>query len=405
MEISIDLNGKSITSANGRALRVANTGLVLNITDSSEEKTGKVVGLGHSNQAGVILMSDGILNIFGGTITSTSANTTPGGGGIISVKGDTETSVINIYGGTITGGTTTQNGGNIYVGTNTVLNFYKGTVSNGVAAGLGGNIYVTNTSVVNLAGGTVSDGKSVGNGGNVYVAGTSTVNMTGGAISGGTSDYNSTAKKNGGSVFVASNTTFNLSGGTVTGGSANDGGGNFYVNGTLNISGGEISGGKASGSRVTTSASGNIFAVNGTVNISGGRVAGHITVTNTDWSTAKCKLILSGKLDIADGTSGVSLNAYNSQYLPAIVVNDLSDDSNAVYISNSVIYTCTGNSTDGYTYTKTSNDALVGYVLMNLADKNDAQFFLRSETDAFAHADPVQNADGTTWDVTLKLAD
>lgn len=199
--VCLHLNGHDVTSPL-RNFYVDNDGVLTIMGD------GEVVGgYTHSNkQMGANVDGTGILNLCGGTYTTTSTNPAIGARGrtletaalnvyngtlikgngtnthLVAVFGKT---TMNMYGGTITGGTNTGNGGNIRMmpedvaGRTVTLNIYGGTISNGTAA-LGGNIYAAGTAtsvVVNITGGTIT-------GGSVYASNieTTTVNISGNPV-------------------------------------------------------------------------------------------------------------------------------------------------------------------------------------------------------------------------------
>jgi len=149
-DVVIDLKGKNITTM-GRSLLVYDK---LTIMDSVGG--GKIAGTtptetGSLTTGGtVMVLSGGELNLMGGELTRSEQSTASGRiGGILYVG---EKCTVNMTGGKITGGSSTEQGGNIY--TNGVLNISGGTISGGNAA-VGANIMVAVGGSVNMSGGKV----------------------------------------------------------------------------------------------------------------------------------------------------------------------------------------------------------------------------------------------------------
>ena len=210
--VTLDLNGYTITGP--KNMRVFDfVGGTFNITDSSEEKTGKIKSTG----------------------------SVEGSGGVIAVT-DTD-SVLNLHGGTLTGSVVGAGnyGGSVYVSNGTTFNMYGGAVSNGSSEGHGGNIYVTGSAKFNLYGGTVSDGKVVGGtdtngatitgyGGNIYVTGLdSRLSMYGGTVSGGMNYIGA-----GGNIQINSGAEMKMYDGEVKDGSAVKSASNIFITGSRN---------------------------------------------------------------------------------------------------------------------------------------------------------------------------
>ena len=177
------------------------------------------------------------------------------GGAIYMTNGELE-----IYGGTISGGTAMAEGGNIYTSN---LKMTGGTVADGVSASYGGNIYLTGNS--EISGGQIKDGLSTStsrSGGNICVANKSTLIIKGNAeIFGGKANE-------GGNISVRDGSTVNIEGGKIYNGEAVKHGGNIVAFTTLNISGGEIYGGKAVDRGGNISTYGNY----GKITITGGHI-------------------------------------------------------------------------------------------------------------------------------------
>ena len=310
-EITLCLNGHTLTSKSGaRAMLVYGK---VNITDCSEDGSGKIIGRAQ-NYSAMMLYSGATVNQYGGTIesgyTGTNANTVSGGliymgqdanaayDTAVAHKNDgTHTTFYNLYGGAIDGskcnvqknggtiwvlhgatlnvaggeikggkanasadGKTGYNGGNIMVdGKDSTLNISGGTISGGFASGKGGNIYATG--IVNISGGSVLDGNSTRSGGNIAVENTGKVIMTGGTVSGGSSEN---TDSDGGNFYINVGCSLTMSGGEILNGTAKQGsGGNVACYDTFTMSGGKIADGKA-GSSTTKKAGGNVSLYQGT---------------------------------------------------------------------------------------------------------------------------------------------
>ena len=133
--LCLDLNGYSITSTNNRVFNAkASDGAkhaVLNIMDSSEQKTGKVIGLGAGSSGGTLYTNDGsTINIYGGEISCTGAGAF---GGVVYID---KNSTVNVYDGKIVGGHANRFGGAVCVAEATSkLNVYGGEITAGTAGG------------------------------------------------------------------------------------------------------------------------------------------------------------------------------------------------------------------------------------------------------------------------------
>ncbi len=151
----LDLNGKTLSST-GRVFYVGkDLSVTLNIMDSSEEQSGKVIGTPNSKNSmsgGTLYIEKGnTLNIYGGTISCKQTAAKPSNGGVIWAKGN-----VNIYGGVIQGGDAGGHGGTIYLGDeNSQLSVYGGTILAGSCGGNGsgyGECVALNPGKVKLAG-------------------------------------------------------------------------------------------------------------------------------------------------------------------------------------------------------------------------------------------------------------
>ncbi len=270
IDVVIDLNGKTIETKIRFALSYAK----LSILDSSEGKTGKIIGnvKDATFNGGLIGTSTGsVTNIYGGTLTL-AEGAYAGSGGIVWVTGTAaQPGTFNVYGGTITGGVAKSNGsadkhargGNIWIDSNGIVNLYGGTIENGFAEagvkttssegvttvtgyvqGLGGNIALRKeSSKLNVyEGATISGGKAR-HGGNIYISNPAVVTIEGGTI------------KDGEAVTYELTQQEGTNPATVTGYDYGCGG-NIYNYGTLTMTGGVVQEGKAA-------RGGNIYVASG----------------------------------------------------------------------------------------------------------------------------------------------
>ena len=191
IEISLCLNGHSVSGNN--AVRVITVGETakLNVCDCSAEQSGKVTqGFDSSGSGGgVYVYQDAALNFFGGNITNNEAK---------------------LYGG----------GVYIYYGT---FNMYGGSVSSNKSQSYGGGIYNC-YGYFNLYSGNISENTATGGGGAVFSSGTFT--MIGGTIFGNT--VTKSDRCWGGGVYV-NGTYFEMSGGNIENNSADEGKGIFVA--------------------------------------------------------------------------------------------------------------------------------------------------------------------------------
>ncbi|MBR4862976.1 MAG: hypothetical protein IKU07_00250 [Oscillospiraceae bacterium] len=309
--VCLDLNGKTLTRAEGgRMFRVAE-GDTLNIMDSVGG--GKVVSYGGTGYNGGLMMmsAGGVVNMYGGTLEYVDGKYEAGLGGNVYVSGSK--TVFNLYGGTVTGGASyaDQNtdpgaGGNFYLVGGATLNMYGGEVSNGRAYGIlratekngtvtykaveayGGNIYMTESSMVNILGGVVKDGhavretftytdngveKSLTNmsyGGNIYKVNTAKLNGTlyieNATVSGGKAhrggNINAYAGAGGGSAGIVV-----LNKANIVDGVASQFGGNIMSNAAIwSVTDSVISGGES----VT---GGNIYSQGGIYSVEGSTIS------------------------------------------------------------------------------------------------------------------------------------
>ena len=145
-ELVIDLNGYTL-NARTRAFIVYGT---LSIVDTVGG--GKIVGGANKTATTPTLQSstNGVINLYSGTITRLAEGTAATNGGCVFVGAD---STLNIYGGTIEGGFASGKGGNVYSAYGTV-NMYGGKITGGVN-GAGRNLYIGATAAFNMEGGVI----------------------------------------------------------------------------------------------------------------------------------------------------------------------------------------------------------------------------------------------------------
>lgn len=316
-EVTICLNGKSITVNSGSAITV-NKGAVLNLTDCSETH-GKITGgngtmggfIGPGTFGGGILVNDyGTLNMYGGNITNCIANT---GGGVYIRYG-----TFNMYGGTIyncSNGEVTEDLANLNLpnGGGVAAVMSKFTMTGGsivkCTGGIsGGGIYLSDSEF------TMSDGKisecSAMMGGGVMIpsfpssTATQSFTLTG---NGEISDCKATASNlGGGGGVMLYGGPFTMSGGKITNcESSGDGGGICIVeNGKepeFTMTDGEISGCNAE------NAGGGVSISEGTFSMSGGKISECTDKVNSEDNggiSTSVDLSISGSASVG----GVSLN-------------------------------------------------------------------------------------------------
>ena len=129
--ICLELDGKEMKGPD-RALTVGAGGEV-SIQDSSEEKTGALVGRGFEGgnaHGGTLTVPRGaILNLYSGTLKLNveDGREIPENGAVLYIAG-----TYNMYSGTVQGGECHNAGGTIYTDDNSDLNLYGGTIENGM---------------------------------------------------------------------------------------------------------------------------------------------------------------------------------------------------------------------------------------------------------------------------------
>lgn len=295
--VTLCLNGKTITGANGEDAIIVATGATLNLTECNERTIGQITH--ETGQKGRGVYVNGTFNMYGGSITGNSTttdyNATSKGGGVY-VNGSS--AAFNMCGGSITGNTAAQDGGGVYV-ENGKFKMTAGTIGgtateNANTAKNGGGVYVVDsnpgtvpTCTFDMTGGSITGNKATENGGGVFAGRKGTFTMTGGTI-GGTATGDANTAKYGGGVAVVG--TFNMSdNAAITGNTAETGGGVYvsYETGSI-IAYGKftMSGGTISGNMTASGGSGGGVFVNygGTFTMTGGTIGG---TNENDANTAK----------------------------------------------------------------------------------------------------------------------
>ena len=207
------LNGRKFACDNTHTIKVRNGGRLV-ICDCHD--TGSIKGVYNNSSYGSIQLFRSTLDIYGGTITGSTARC---GGGI--ALEDSEC-VFNMYGGSITGNRAIgysnepPKGGAIFVKNGGTLNLYGGQISNNKttnssSGSFGGAVYMSGNGTVNLHGTDFTGNSTGGSGGAVYFDGDGTLNLCGGTIT------SNTAVTKGGGICAGSNTVLNISGGKVWG--------------------------------------------------------------------------------------------------------------------------------------------------------------------------------------------
>ncbi|MBQ9973695.1 MAG: DUF4886 domain-containing protein [Oscillospiraceae bacterium] len=193
-DLTLDLNGCTLSGPAVPYFTVPD-GTALTVKDSSDGKTGALVGiggetganLGGSNYQGVVLItSGGVYNMYDITMRDHHS-------GIVY---NADGSVKNNY-----------NAGAVRVNSGGTFNMYSGTISGNIAPGSAGAVLLNSGGTFNMSGGTITGNRSGSTGGGVWVQGT--MNMTGGTITGNSSD------STGDDIYVRNDGVLNISGVSV----------------------------------------------------------------------------------------------------------------------------------------------------------------------------------------------
>ena len=333
--ITLDLNGKTITANVGFAAIGVTNGVTFTLCDCKGENgvSGQITHAVDKTGSGVNI-SGGVFHMYGGSITGNTANV---GGGVYMYDG-----TFNLHGGKITGNTaekSNNNGGN---GGGVCM--YGGTFEMN-----GGSIGGTNA----------GDANTATYGGGVYMGG-GTFTMSGGTISGNsgrgvyvesgtfTMSDSASVTGNSGGVNVRTDGNFVMSGGSVANNTVTGDGGGVYVNGTFEMSGGTISENKATGS-----GSGGGVQVSGTFTMSGGT----ISENKADVSGGGVIIAVSGATFTMSGNASITNNTANESgggvYVGGkftmnggeITGNTTTGNGGGVYVGSSGTFTVSGAAT------------------------------------------------------------
>lgn len=158
-EVNINLNGFTITGADGVNIFNVDMRGTLNLYDESSATTGSLThAQGASGQA--VEISEGSFNMHGGIITGNSGQN--GGGVYVSATGS-----FTMTGGLITGNTATDNGGGVCVDSGSFV-MTGGSITEN-AAPYGGGVDIAKDSIFTMTGGLITKNNSGSNGGGVYI--------------------------------------------------------------------------------------------------------------------------------------------------------------------------------------------------------------------------------------------
>lgn len=234
INITLDLNGKTIDGNGEVGVIAVNKGASLTIEDSSETGGGKITG----GQVAV------------------------GGGIIVNGRGESgKGSELTINGGEITGNEATLHGGGVVVDPHTKFTMNGGKITGNTSAGSGGGVNMNSQAEFTMNGGEISGNTSGNCGGGVEVIFESTFTMNGGKITG------NEATHDGGGVGVGQDGTFVMNNGEISGNEGAFGGG-VANSGSTTMNGGEISGNSAV-------IGGGIASIKGDVTVSAGTISGN----------------------------------------------------------------------------------------------------------------------------------
>ena len=221
-KVTLDLRGFTVYGkTNLRIFATWGKGAYLGLVDSSKNHTGKLIARGKKMDQGCGLwIRFGTVDMFGGTLDVSKAQTVKNGTAVLLKEGAT----FNMYGGTIKGGTsqavrnaegkpTNGSGGNIAVTADASFILYNGKVTAGKSNNLGGNMSVSAGAVFTMLGGEISGGtaKTSGkNSNNIIMAAAGTMDLQAGYIQGNVRATNGTVKLSG-TIRIADGDGTNLS--------------------------------------------------------------------------------------------------------------------------------------------------------------------------------------------------
>lgn len=345
-DVVVDLNGKTITGTagdpngdkNGQPAVILETGngenhygTNLTFTDSSKDKTGKLVGgagvsggnggmgVSAADDANTKLILDGV-NVQGGKGADAVTNDTPGGIGGAGIAGSIDVTVDG--GSVVTGGdggkgfgsgdggdggagvnTAGSNDNHIIVGDATVSGGNGGAGSDtGSNGGNGGSGLVNSgaDSTITVSGGNITGGK--GGEGGANASGTGGNGGKGGnAISGGSAE-------NASNINISGDASIVTGGNGGKGGSGNQGGnggdnGDAIIGGNTTVNGGKVEGGNGgkggsgiNGNGADGASAPKLSADNNTVTVTGCKPGESYTIRKSDGTTVTKKADANGKL-------------------------------------------------------------------------------------------------------------
>ena len=276
--LSLCLNGHTITAFEGKRVMMVAKGGTLNLTDCNE-KPGMLTGGTQAWGAGVNINAGGVFNMFGGKISGNKCLENSGGIGAIYVQGAGAT--FNMYGGEVSGnegalGTIYAPGG---IEEKMFINIYGGSIENNKSvriknnageftksSGRGGAICINGNVEVNIYGGTIKNNEAEDVGGGIFASGeNSVITMYGGEISGNKAN-------NGGGLITQTNSQFILKDGLITGNETKSNGAGAYIstNTTFVMEGGKITANNAKGSGA------GFYALRSKVTLNGGEISDNV---------------------------------------------------------------------------------------------------------------------------------
>ena len=214
-DVTLCLNGHTLTGAASSAIITISSGATFTLCDCSVEQTGTITGASNPSGndyawqgSGGAIMNHGTFTMYGGNL---SGNTADMGGGIFT-RGP-----VYIYGGTISGNTATTNGGGIYINTGATVTLDGGEISNNNATTRGDGVYVGNGTFT-MKSGTLTENAEQGV--NVNGDNSSKFYMTGGYFGSNSiivvgTEANATVQISGGYFETSPSTDFVVSGYTA----------------------------------------------------------------------------------------------------------------------------------------------------------------------------------------------
>lgn len=328
--VVIDLNGHTVTGANGKQLQA----FLVSEGASLTLKGGAVEMAGADTNGGLIAV-DGAgcgLNLENVVLTNTD-DTLIGqnlGGGVLLVKSPVEAAdnpaVVTISGTTVINGSTSglrRNGGTICAEGAAQIRMYGGTIQNGVAA-CSGNVHLADQAKFHMHDGLISGGVAKGKsemtglGGNVNVRGKAGFYLYGGSVAGGQ------AENNGGNIFISNfgadneEHSLHIYGGKVESGVAKNYGGNIYATdkeSVIRVYGGSVEKGVAL-------SGGNFYLESAGLELRGGVLAGQLQSEEIAYGGNVAAF--RSQIDVYDGCyvlNGISKSCGGNFYLNNTVMN------------------------------------------------------------------------------------